>query len=267
MAASMAEKLFDAMRAKPAEVGGANLARIDPLSWKGGVENVSFSGGVSEYIYGREATSYGDLGPLLAEEIKKKVEGWRGVGLAEPAAGIRATVIGASQYTIQLSGSTIFVSPMDALPMRNISVIAPELPLDDEKIDRDAVSRAVSTMLKRLDLASGDVPVAVFVPWRGSATFHRLDDLCRGIADGLSPVLAQGHPMVLAGDSDIGGLIGIHCKEELKLKNPVVSIDGLELKEFDFIDIGAILSSSGAAPVVIKSLIFPNSAAIGKVTA
>jgi ethanolamine utilization protein EutA len=39
-----------------------------------------------------------------------------------------------------------------------------------------------------------------------------------------------------------------------------VSIDGLELKEFDYIDIGTMLESSGAVPVVIKSLIFPNSA-------
>jgi ethanolamine utilization protein EutA len=46
----------------------------------------------------------------------------------------------------------------------------------------------------------------------------------------------------------------------MKLKNPVVSIDGLELKEFDYIDIGTMLESSGAVPVVIKSLIFPGSA-------
>jgi len=30
--------------------------------------------------------------------------------------GIRATVIGASQYTIQVSGSTIFVAPHSVLP-------------------------------------------------------------------------------------------------------------------------------------------------------
>jgi ethanolamine utilization protein EutA len=43
-----------------------------------------------------------------------------------------------------------------------------------------------------------------------------------------------------------------------------VSIDGLELKDFDYIDIGEMLPSSGAVPVVIKSLIFPTSAATGK---
>ena len=51
---------------------------------------------------------------------------------------------------------------------------------------------------------------------------------------------------------------------ELKLKNPIVSIDGLELKEFDYIDIGAILDTSGAVPVVIKSLVFPSGDGVGK---
>ena len=46
---------------------------------------------------------------------------------------------------------------------------------------------------------------------------------------------------MLAGDGDVGGLIGIHLREEMKLDNAIVSIDGLELKEFDYIDIGAML--------------------------
>ena len=47
----------------------------------------------------------------------------------------------------------------------------------------------------------------------------------------------------------------------MKIANAIVSIDGLELKEFDYIDIGAMLDASGAVPVVIKSLIFPGGAA------
>ena len=69
--------------------------------------------------------------------------------------------------------------------------------------------------------------------------------------------------VVLAGDGDVGGLLGIHLHEEMKLRNAVVSIDGLELKEFDYIDIGAMLETTGAVPVVIKSLIFPGSAKEG----
>jgi ethanolamine utilization protein EutA len=44
-----------------------------------------------------------------------------------------------------------------------------------------------------------------------------------------------------------------------------VSIDGIVLKEFDYIDIGAMLEASGAVPVVIKSLVFPTTAALGRV--
>jgi len=71
--------------------------------------------------------AFGDLGALLAGEIRARLSSW-GVPLLEPAAGIRATVIGASQYTIQVSGSTIYLSPIDAVPVRNVPVVAPTWP-------------------------------------------------------------------------------------------------------------------------------------------
>jgi ethanolamine utilization protein EutA len=103
----------------------------------------------------------------------------------------------------------------------------------------------------------------VFVPWRGSATFHRLDGFCKGAVAGLADILARGHPLVLAGDGDVGGLLGIHLREEMKIKNAIISVDGLELKDFDYIDIGTMLPASGAVPVVIKSLVFPTSTGVG----
>jgi ethanolamine utilization protein EutA len=263
LAAAMADRLFEAMRGGAPKLGQTGLLRLDPLPYRGKIDEVMFSGGVAEYIFGWEKESFGDLGALLGEEIRKRVDAW-GVRLEKPAEGIRATVIGASQYTTQVSGSTIFVSPMSALPLRNVPVIAPQLALDDETIEASAISEAIKAVLARLDLADGDGPVAVFVPWRGSATFQRLDAFCRGIASGLAARVAKRLPIVLAGDGDVGGLIGIHFREEMKLAIPIVSIDGLELKEFDYIDIGEMLESSGAVPVVIKSLIFPTSAALGQ---
>jgi ethanolamine utilization protein EutA (predicted chaperonin) len=263
LAARMADRLIEAMRSGAPKLGQTDLLRLEPLPYRGQIDEITFSGGVAEYIFGWEKTSFGDLGALLGEEIRKRVDAW-GVRLEKPAEGIRATVIGASQYTTQVSGSTIFVSPLSALPLRNIPVIAPPLALDAETVEASAISDAIAAVLKRLDLTDADGPVALFVPWRGSATFQRLDAFCRGVAGGLAGRLAKGLPIVLAGDGDVGGLIGIHFREEMKLTNPVVSIDGLELKEFDYIDIGEMLESSGAVPVVIKSLIFPTSAALGQ---
>ena len=57
-------------------------------------------------------------------------------------------------------------------------------------------------------------------------------------------------------NGDVGGLLGIHCRQEEKLAKPSVSVDGIQLKAFDFIDIGQVLRSTGAVPVVIKSLLF-----------
>jgi ethanolamine utilization protein EutA len=261
LAAAMADRLMEAMSGGSPSAGGAGLLRLDPLASGAHIDQITFSGGVAEYIYGREPQTYGDLGVLLAQEIRARIEGPR---LAPANEGIRATVIGASQYTTQVSGSTIYVAPLEALPLRNVPVIAPVFAAEAEEIDPAAVATAIKSVLRRLDLDQGETPVAVLVPWRGSATFQRLDGFCKGVVEGLAEVLARGHPLVLAGDGDVGGLIGIHFREEMRLANAIVSIDGLELKEFDYIDIGAMLPNSGAVPVVIKSLIFPTSAATGK---
>jgi len=138
-------------------------------------------------------------------------------------------------------------------------VIAPELPLDEDAVDPERVALAVREALKRLDLDSGERPAALCYRFRESASFSRLDAFCRGVVSGLSHALARGLPLVLVGDGDIGGLVGIHCVEQLRLPNPVVSIDGIALKEFDFVDIGELIPASGAVPVVIKSLVFPGS--------
>src|SRR5262249_18352771 len=153
------------------------------------------------------------------------------------------------------------------LPLRSVPAITPDLPLANEELSRDEIAAAIVASLKKLDLADGRLPVAMCYRWQGSATFQRLDDFCAGARGGLKAILGHGHPLVLVGDGDIGGLVGIHAHEEAKLANPIVSIDGINLKEFDFIDIGAMLPASGAVPVVIKSLVFPTTMALGKVGA
>ena len=264
IAERMADRLFEACSAKELSKETAALMRVDALKNQQRPEKVSFSGGVSEYIYGREATAYGDLGPLLGAAIRARVEGWRGVEIVMPDQGIRATVVGASQYTVQVSGSTIFVAPASTLPLRSVPAITPELPLLPEQLKPADIAAAILASLKKLDLGDGRQPVAMCYRWEGSATWQRLDDFCAGVALGLKAVLDKGHPLVLVGESDVGGLVGIHAHEETKLKNPIVSIDGVNLKEFDFVDIGAMLPASGAVPVVIKSLVFPTTTALGK---
>ena len=168
-------------------------------------------------------------------------------------------MIGASQYTVQVSGSTIFIVPDGAVPVRNVPVVTPEFDLTLEELDSAVITQAVQTGLTRLDLVDADSPIAIGFRWGGSATFWRLDAFCRGLVAAMTPTLEQGHPLVLVSDGDVGGLLGLHLREEMALDKPVISIDGIDLREFDYVDIGEILPSSGAVPVVIKSLVFPGS--------
>jgi ethanolamine utilization protein EutA len=261
----MADCLFEAMQGGPLHAHTAALLRLDGLPAAAAPAVVTFSGGVSEYIYGREARHYGDLGPALASALLARVQAW-GPRIEQPEQGIRATVVGASQYTVQVSGSTIFVEPASTLPLRNLPVVTPLLPLQDDTLDAQAIAQAVISALRRLDLHSGHQPVALCYRWLGSASYGRLDAFCRGVAQGLAAVLQHGGPLVLVGDGDIGGLVGIHLHSELKLAQPVISIDGVTLQEFDYIDIGALLDTSGAVPVVIKSLVFPSTTRVGRGT-
>ncbi|HLG69482.1 MAG TPA: ethanolamine ammonia-lyase reactivating factor EutA [Chloroflexota bacterium] len=253
-----ADRLFELIAGKPLSPDAADLMRTDPIRIDGPIEAIVFSGGVSEFIYEHQPRSFGDLGHELAGEIRTRAEAM-GVKLLEPVAGIRATVIGASQYTVQVSGNTIFVSPEDSVPIRNVPVVRPRLDLGTDEIDAASVTRVLLAAVARLDLQPADRSVALAIEWEGSATFSRLDALSRGIVDAHKAQLAAGHPLVLVCDSDVGGLLGLHIREELGLDSGIVSIDGIDVKEFDYIDVGNLIPASGAAPVVIKSLVFPGS--------
>lgn len=256
MVSGMIEKLFAMIGPEPVSDELKGFLRLPPLTYRGEIDSVMFSGGVSEFIYHRQKMSFGDLGPLMADEIHRRIPDL-GMLVIEPTARIRATVIGASQYTIQVSGNTIFITPEDAVPVRNVPVVAPEFSFDGDDIDQAAVTHAVQNALRRLDLLNARQPVAVAFHWQGSATFFRLQSFSKGIAEGLESILGKGHPLLLVNDGDIGGIVGLHFQEELQIQNPIISIDGIALNDFDYIDIGALIQSSGSVPVVIKSLIFP----------
>ena len=263
MVSNMADCLFEAVSGALVGARTSALLRLDPLQNERQPDVVTFSGGVAEYIYRREKRGFGDLGGALADAILKRVKEW-GPRVEQPEQGIRATVVGASQYTVQVSGSTIFVAPQSVLPLRNIPVITPDLLLDEDVLQPARISAAIRRALARFDLDDGERAVALCYRWRGSATFARLDQFCRGVLAGVSAILVRGLPLVMVGDGDIGGLVGIHCDQANNGANPIVSIDGIVLNEFEFIDVGAMLETSGAVPVVIKSLVFPGSAALGR---
>jgi ethanolamine utilization protein EutA len=68
--------------------------------------------------------------------------------------------------------------------------------------------------------------------------------------------LAAGFPLVIALDGDIGASLGGILSEELDVRAPMISIDGLQLVELDYIDVGEVILPANVVPVVVKSLAF-----------
>jgi ethanolamine utilization protein EutA len=258
LAETLADCLFAALRREPLSGLARELMLTPPLSAEGPIEQVTFSGGVSEYLYGREGGDYGDLAPVLAEAIRARVEQHALPAELQPSAErIRATVIGASQFTVQVSGNTIAVSRPDLLPLHNVQVLRPHM-REHDVVDPEELSAAIAASFRRFDLNEGEQPVAIAINWSGDPRYSALRSLSAGIMRALPRTVAAGLPLIMMFANDYGKLIGGIIREEFASASDIVSIDGIELQEFDFIDIGAIMYPAQVVPVVIKSLVFPH---------
>ena len=234
----------------------ADLMLTDSLPTSTRPQAITFSGGVSEFIYLRETGDFGDLGAALARGVRRALtDGRISLPIVDPGQGIRATAIGASQFTVQVSGSTIGVTDEGILPLHNLPVLFPGIELGDV-IDPDVVSSAIQEAATRLDLEEGAEALALGFHWTGDPLYPRLRALADGIRNGIPRTIAAQMPIVLMTDRDMGKTLGAILKEDLGIPGEVVSIDGVLLKEFDFVDVGEVIRPAGVVPVVIKSLLF-----------
>jgi ethanolamine utilization protein EutA len=221
------------------------------------IEAVIFSGGVSEYIYGREKRTFGDLGMPLGRAIRAQID-TLAVKLLPFERGIRATVLGVSQHSVQLSGNTIFVSRPDSLPLRNVPVLLPRIDLNAAELDRDQLRRGLSeAIVLHGNSGSGSARApALAIHWQGSATFQRLDTLARAIAESLEPCLTKKDACMIIVEGDVAGVLGARLERVLQGRHAVICLDGIHVHEFDHIDLGSFAANTRALPVIVKSLLF-----------
>ena len=239
----------------PAPLGRA-LLLTEPLAAGAKPDRVMFSGGVSEYIYDRETRDFGDIARALAARLARACAEHRiAAPLGEPLEGIRATVIGAAQFTVQVSGKTIHLPRPGVLPVHNIPVVHLGLDLAGP-IDVRAISAGFAAAASKLDLDPAARHALAFA-WHGEPNHPRLLAMATAIMRFAAPTGRRAEALFLVIDGDIGASIGRILRDELRLDGDIVSIDGVTLRELDFVDVGEMLQPSGVVPVVIKSLLFP----------
>jgi ethanolamine utilization protein EutA len=221
-----------------------------------GIEALTFSGGVAEYLYKREKRTFGDLGFDLAHALAHMLARRRDLPpVWDPGHGIRATAIGAAQFSVQISGNTIALTKPDELPLLNLPVLALSLELGDE-IDASAVTATCRAALAQADIADGAGPVAFAFAWRGDPSHARLHTLAAGVCAAVPATLAAGLPLVLLVDGDVAMSLGRIIRNEITPAANVIAIDGVQLKQFDYVDIGRLIETTNVVPVIIKSLLF-----------
>jgi ethanolamine utilization protein EutA len=216
-----------------------------------------FSGGVGEYVYGRETRDFGDMGRLLGLALRARLDaGALPWPLLPPGECIRATALGASEYSVQLSGNTIYISDAGALlPRRNLQVLQPDYACG-ESIDPDALARAIRAHFTAFDLVEGESEAALALRWQGTPSYERIAALAAGIAGGLERTLAKRAPVYVMVDGDIAQTLGAILRDEVGVESEVLVIDGVVLWDFDYIDLGRIRMPSQTVPVTVKSLVF-----------
>jgi ethanolamine utilization protein EutA len=233
---------------------GKKLELTEPLPRDRNVEAFTFSGGVGEYIFTYEDSEYGDIAKHLAHSLTDILPGRSKLPLVDPGHRIRATVIGASQFTVQVSGKTIHLPDPEALPVHNIPVIRPHLHFK-KKVDEAKMVAEIHKSIDKLDMVPSQ-KIALALTWDGDPEYSQIAAAARAIKTAFAPDGKRDELLVLMIDGDIAKTMGRILREELKMPGQLVSIDGIQLQELDFVDVGEMISPPGVVPVVIKSLLF-----------
>jgi ethanolamine utilization protein EutA len=257
VADNMAGLLVAALTQRPVPHAVEHLYLTDPIADLGAIDGIMFSGGVGEYVYGREDRDFGDLGRRLGRAIRKRLDsGVLPWPLLPAGECIRATALGASEYSVQLSGNTSYISkPGELLPRRNLQVLQPSYVCGDV-IDSHALAKAIRTHFTAFDLVEGEGEVALALRWLGAPSYERILAFAEGIRHGLATTIERKKPLYIMLDGDIAQTLGAILREELLVASEILAIDGVVLRDFDYIDLGRIRMPSYTVPVTIKSLLF-----------
>ncbi len=249
----MARVLFELIERGPSSPLAKQLMVTPAFKSYGGFDQIDaivFSGGVSEHVYDRDRTSYGDVGPILGQNVRDYLKKLPKKNiLRELIEGIRATVIGAGEYTIQASGNTSYISNPHVLPIFGLKVIQASLKEGDSVID------ALKRSLAKFDMTAFTSGLALSLSLDGQLNYRSIRRIAEGIAE-LCQNSDKG-PLYLALDLDVAKSLGAILKEELKLDREVIAIDGIEVGDLDYIDIGEPMGITEVIPVTVKSLMFP----------
>ena len=131
--------------------------------------------------------------------------------------------------------------------------------LIDENTNVQGVLR---TALAKFDLDKFKSGLALALGLQGVPNYKFI----RGVAEGIAAVVSDAEDpeegnlnVFLILDVDVAKSLGGILKEELKIAPEVIAVDGIDVGDLDFIDVGNAMGVTEVIPVTIRSFMFPES--------
>lgn len=257
LARFMADLILEALDAKPSPAALEVMetpALPEPVSDM----TVFFSGGVADFFYDDkpirtfdDMAVYGDIGPLLGEELRNHPR-IRDLKVLKPAHTECATVMGASRETITLSGMTIWVDSNGDLPIRNVPVVRPRLTGTE---DKESLVGSIVESFARWDIDPSRERAAIALDLSSVSCYDDLQRIAEGVAVFASERGSPSVPLIVATERDLGKALG----QALNAALPgfkILSIDEVSLEEGDYVDIGQSMLGERLVSLSVKTLIF-----------
>ncbi|MBP2099059.1 ethanolamine ammonia-lyase reactivating factor EutA [Enterococcus rivorum] len=218
------------------------------------IECLSFSGGVADCIQENQLDlfEYGDIGLLLGRELAKS-RLFEEKKVIQSAETIRATVVGAGSHTTKVSGSTITYDKK-VLPVKNIPVL--KLSKVDEQGTKLDLATSIKEKLNWFTVNNESQAVALGLTGTVSPSFQEISDTAKAIVQGFEEQIAKKYPLIIILQEDNGKSLGQSLYANLPKDYPFVCIDGIQVENGDYVDIGMPIINGSVLPVVVKTLVF-----------
>ena len=220
-------------------------------------EFFTFSGGVAACMEDpslqEDWNRYGDIGPLLAAALMQQPFFQKG-NRKKAQETMRATVIGAGNYSTVISGSTISYTETD-FPLRNLPIGKITLQTAEDLSFLEMRLHRVLSLL----MAEADGRMAVAFQGIPCPSFLQIQEMALHIMNQYETCCPPGSDIILITEADIGKALGQALRHINHQHHRIICLDHICCDSGDYIDLGIPVANGTVIPVIVKTMIFQNS--------